>query len=163
VQATGIGALTVRLTLDGNKVLGELSKGPFNFAWNNVTPGKHTLTASLTDSVGQSASASISVSVQDLAPNVQIKSPSNGDNFTEGTDITLTATATDPDDSIKDVTFWVNHRVLGKATQSKTDPTSFSFTWSGAKANFYLIQAVATNSNDTKTTSDSVYISVSKK
>jgi hypothetical protein len=164
VQATGIGALTVRITLDGNKVLGELkTPPPYQLTWSKVPAGKHTLTASVTDSAGQTATASIQVSVADLPPTVQITNPSTGGNFVEGTDITLDAKATDPDDNIKEVTFWANHRLLGKGSPTAADPSVYEFKWSSPKANFYLIQAIATNSNGTTATSDAVYVSVSKK
>jgi hypothetical protein len=162
VQATGAGTLTVRVTLDSAKVVGESSTAPYQFTWSNATPGKHTLTARVTDSTGQTASTSIEINVVDVPPTVQITNPTSGANFAQGTDITLTATATDPDDTVTDVTFWVNHRILGKGTTSQSTPSTYSFTWSGAKPDYYLIQAVATNSNGTKSTSDSVYISVSK-
>jgi hypothetical protein len=162
VQATGAGTLTVRVTLDSAKVVGESSTAPYQFTWTNATPGKHTLTARVTDSTGQTASTSIEINVVDVPPTVQITNPTSGANFAQGTDITLTATATDPDDTVTDVTFWVNHRILGKGTTSQSTPNTYSFTWSGAKPDYYLIQAVATNSNGTKSTSDSVYISVSK-
>jgi Bacterial Ig domain len=162
VQATGIGDLTVRISLDGSHVLAELKKAPFELTWANATSGKHTLTARVTDSDGQTASASVQVVVTDLPPSVQITSPQNGDNFVTGTDITLTAKATDPDDTIKDVTFWVNHRALGKETPSAADKSVYELKWVSPEPNLYAIRAVATNSNETKTTSDAVVVSVSK-
>jgi hypothetical protein len=163
VQPTGNGDLTVRLSYDTSHVLGEVKKAPYTFTWRSVPAGKHTLTARVTDAQGQTATASIQITAVDLPPNVQISSPIGGASFTEGTDITLQAKATDPDDGIKDVTFWVNHRVLGKGTVSGTDPSLYQLNWSSPDANFYLIQAVATNSNGTKKTSDAVYVTVSKK
>jgi hypothetical protein len=162
VQATGIGDLTVRIVADGARVLAELKKAPYQVTWTNVPAGKHTLTARVTDSVGQTASASVQVNAVDLPPAVQITSPKDGDNFSAGTDIILTAKATDPDDTIKSVTFWANHRLLGTGTVSTTDKTIYSLKWTSPQAGFYSLQAVATNSNGTKSSSAAVIASVSK-
>lgn len=161
VQATGIGNLTVRIA-DGSRLLAELKQPPYQVTWTNVLAGKHTLYARVTDSVGQTALTSIQVSAVDLPPVVQITSPATGANSTAGTDLTITAKATDPDDTIKSVTFSANHHLLGTGTVSTTDPTSFSFTWKSPEAGLYSLQAVATNSNGTKTTSTAVIVSVSK-
>jgi hypothetical protein len=162
VDATGGGNLTVRVSYDTTHVLSDLTQPPYVFTWSKAPAGKHTISAKVTDSFGLTASASVQISVVDKPPTVDITSPATGASFVEGTPITLTARATDPDDSIKDVTFWVNHKVLGKANVSATDKSSYQFTWSGAKPNFYMITAVATNSNGTTATSDAIYISVTQ-
>jgi chitinase len=162
VDVTGIGGLTVRVFYDGSNVLGDLSKAPYQMTWNNVPAGKHTLTARVTDLVGQTASASVTFTVADQPPVVKITSPSSGSNFSGSNDIVLTARATAPGSAIKDVTFWANRRILGKGTVSTSDPAVYQYTWSDAPPNFYLIQATATNTNGTEGTSDSVYISVSQ-
>ncbi len=161
INATGIGDLSVRIFYDGSNILGDLTKAPYAITWNNVPSGKHTITARVTDVVGQTASASIQFTVADQSPTVKIANPTSGSNFSKGTDIVLTARAAAPNSTIKDVTFWVNRRILGKGTPSGTDPNLFQFTWLDAKPNFYLIQATATNTNGTEGTSEAVYISVS--
>ena len=162
VSVTGIGGLSVRLLYDGSNVLADLIKAPYQMTWVNVPSGKHTITARVTDLVQQTATASVQFTVADQSPVVKITSPTSGSNFTQGNDIVLTARATAPGSSVKDVTFWVNRRILGKGTVSSTDPAVYLYTWSDAKPNFYLIQATATNTNGTEGSSDAVYISVSQ-
>lgn len=66
-----------------------------------LSVGIHSLTLSATDSGGVTGSASVSVSVNPVgnaAPSVSIGSPAAGATFNEGEVISLTASATDPED-----------------------------------------------------------------
>jgi hypothetical protein len=67
------------------------------FSRSSLGFGVHTITATVTDSHGLTASASTTVTVGDV-PRVTITSPAEGAVFTEGTTITLRATATDVQD-----------------------------------------------------------------
>jgi hypothetical protein len=158
----GVGNLTVKVLWDSTHVLADNMMSPYTVIWSDVPAGKHTVTAKVTDSVGQTATASIQVIAADLPPVVKITSPASGANFTQGKPINLAATVTDPDDSISEVTFMANRAVLGKGTQSSSDKSAYEFTWTSPQPGFYAIQAVAKNSNQTKTTSAPVVISVSR-
>ena len=65
-----------------------------------LSPGNHTITASVTDLGGQSGSSAISITVgtPNTAPEVTITAPSNGSSVDEGTSIGFVATATDNED-----------------------------------------------------------------
>ncbi|MEM7582074.1 MAG: hypothetical protein AAF560_01725 [Acidobacteriota bacterium] len=66
-----------------------------------LTVGTHTLTATVTDSGGQSGSAAITVTVTAAGnnpPTVNITAPTNGASFSQGATIGFTGTATDSED-----------------------------------------------------------------
>ena len=76
-----IGVASVTLHLDG-AVLSNYSAAPFNFAWDTITAsnGAHTLSATASDFAGNSSSASITVTVNNVVagaapPTISITSP----------------------------------------------------------------------------------------
>jgi len=157
--ATGADPLTIKL-YDGGHLLQTLSGSPFSYAWTNAPAGKHQVTAKVIDGASLAAYASASISIMDLPPTVAVMSPTNGQNFTHGVDITFTATASDPDDSIKRVAFYLNDHFAGLGALS-ADKSSYSFTWAKAKRGLYVLRAVAVNVNGTSAKSAPVVINVS--
>ena len=69
---------------------------------SSLSLGSHVITASVTDSFGNTDSDSHSITVTvapaDSSPTVSITSPADGDSFTEGDSITFSGSATDPED-----------------------------------------------------------------
>ena len=65
-----------------------------------LSVGTHLITASVTDSGGLPASATISVTINapNTAPSVTITAPANGSSFDQGTAITFSGSATDNED-----------------------------------------------------------------
>ncbi|MCK4723899.1 MAG: S8 family serine peptidase, partial [Dehalococcoidia bacterium] len=63
-----------------------------------LSEGQHTITASVTDSDGNTGSASISVAVVNDAPVVTILQPDDGATFDSGASITFEGTASDTED-----------------------------------------------------------------
>ena len=87
-------------------------------------------------------------------PTVSFTEPANNATFTQGTAITLTATATDADGSIASVKFYDGTTLL------TTDNTSaYTYTWNGATAGSHTVKAVATD-NSGNTTEVSITIKV---
>jgi hypothetical protein len=85
--------LVWRSNLDGQIGLGaSFSK--------TLTAGSHTITASVTDSTGHTASVTRSVTVTsgNTSPSVSISSPAGGTTVAAGTSLTFTGTATDSQD-----------------------------------------------------------------
>ena len=67
----------------------------------SLAEGSHDITASVSDSDGASASASVSVTVVEPpneAPTVSISQPADATSVSEGTEITFTGSASDPED-----------------------------------------------------------------
>ncbi|MFN8438444.1 MAG: sialate O-acetylesterase [Cytophagales bacterium] len=88
------------------------------------------------------------------SPTISFTSPANNASFTQGTSITLTASASDADGSIASVKFYDGSTLLS------TDNTSpYSFTWTNASAGSHTIKGVATD-NSGNTTEVSIIIKV---
>ncbi len=79
-------------------------------------------------------------------PTVAFTSPANNASFTQGTAITLTATATDADGSIASVKFYDGGTLL---TTDNSSP--YSFSWTNATAGTHTIKAVATDNSGNTT------------
>lgn len=158
--ATGTGKLTVDL-YDGSKLLQSSEGAAFSYTLNAPSVGRHVLTAKVTDSVAQKASASVTITVADTAPEVKITEPTQGQSFPRGSVITLKAVATDADGAIQKVTFWANYRPVGEGVLA-ADKSAYEYKWVGARSGLYKLQAVAVNSNGTVKISDPVSINVSR-
>lgn len=89
------------------------------------------------------------------APTVSISSPSDGATFTEGTDITITASASDSDGAVVNVEFYEGAVKLGEDTSSP-----YSYTWTGATVGSHSLTAKATDNDTYTTVSDPVSITV---
>src|SRR5207253_423697 len=77
---------------------------------STLTAGVHTLTASVTDSGGRTASASRSITVSGR-PAVTITTPLSGARFNQADVISFTAAATDPEDGdVSSTTAWTSDR-----------------------------------------------------
>ncbi|MBF0226139.1 MAG: hypothetical protein HQK76_11850, partial [Desulfobacterales bacterium] len=93
-------------TLTGNSLIwdstinGRLGTGN-NLSLNNLSIGTHTIYLTAYDSLGAQQSYSIKVTItqkSNSAPSVTINSPSNNSSFTQGTSISFSGSATDPED-----------------------------------------------------------------
>ncbi|RED97529.1 Ig-like domain-containing protein [Marinoscillum furvescens] len=89
------------------------------------------------------------------APSVSVTAPSNGATYTDGDNVTITASASDSDGTISSVEFYQGSTLLGTDTSSP-----YSYTWSNVSAGSYSITAKATDNDGASTTSSSVSITV---
>lgn len=157
-DASGLGdnVQYVSFFLD-DMVLGRASNGPpYSITWTNPCPGKFVAFARAVDQVGQSTlTAPSHFTVTNDAPSVKITSPTNGENFTAHSPITLTATA---GATAVTVSFYDNGHMLGTAT----NPPPFSLTWTNPLAGIHILRATATDATGEKGYSGPVLINVSK-
>ena len=93
--------------------------------------------------------------VADVPPTVAITSPADGASFTAAANITITASASDVDGSVTNVTFFDGATLLGE-----TNDTPYTITASLATG-LHTLTAVATDDGGLSTTSAVVNISVS--
>jgi len=85
-------------------------------------------------------------------PTVSITSPTNGSSYAQGTNVTITANASDADGSVSQVEFFVNGLSIG------TDTTSpYSMNWTVGSGSFALT-AVATDNQSATTASAGVNV-----
>ncbi|KRG82995.1 chitinase [Stenotrophomonas daejeonensis] len=92
---------------------------------------------------------------QNQAPSVALTAPSNGASFNAGSNITVSANATDSDGQVTRVEFFRGGTSIGVDT---TPP--FSVGWNNAAVGNYTLTAVATDNNGASTTSAAVNITV---
>jgi VCBS repeat-containing protein len=86
------GSVTWTSSIDGNIGSGASTNV------NDLSVGTHTITAAVTDSNGANGSDSISVTINNSAPTVNITNPSNGAAFDSGANVNFQANATDEED-----------------------------------------------------------------
>ena len=143
----------------GSTQLGSATASPYAFTWSSVAAGSYTFTAVATDADGgTTTSSAVSVTVQpppNQPPTVALTGPVNGATFTAPASITLTASASDPENRLARVDFYRGSTQLGSATASP-----YAFTWSSVAAGSYTLTAVATDSDGGTTTSAPVSVTV---
>jgi predicted phage tail protein len=88
-------------------------------------------------------------------PTVSLTAPANNSTFTAPANITLSASASDPDGSVSKVEFYSGSTLLSTDTTS-----SYSFAWSSVPAGTYSLTAVAYDAAGAKTTSAAVTVTV---
>ena len=107
--------------------------GTWSAVWNLATPGNYDITARAIDNLGRiGISEDIDlqakrINAADPPPTVSIASPTAGQSFTAGTNITLSATAGD-NNAVMQVQFYDGATLIGNATLSTG--TNKSGTWS---------------------------------
>ncbi len=90
-----------------------------------------------------------------VAPEVAITDPNNGDTFTEGDPITITVDASDLDGSVERVDFYADAIFLGQ----DLDPP-YQLVWTDVPRGSHLLTATAVDNEDQTSTSPAVGISV---
>ncbi|MBK8002150.1 MAG: hypothetical protein IPK15_26515, partial [Verrucomicrobia bacterium] len=139
----------------GTNKIGEAFSAPYSIEWFAVGSGSNALTAVATDNLaGTSVSAPMFI-VLNAAPTVAITSPATGSSFRVGTNITLTATATDPDGAVAEVSFYNGGILLGTDSMAP-----YSLTLSNVAAGSYLFVAVATDNRGLAGVSEIAAVSV---
>jgi hypothetical protein len=92
-----------------------------------------------------------------LPPSVLITSPTNGQVFTDLTDIPIIAAAADGGGTITGVAFYYGGTLLGTSTNTSSP---FSITWNAPASGAYVLTAIATNNSGLTSASAPVVIAV---
>ena len=132
---------------------------PYQFSWKNVAAGSYTLTAVATDTLGIATTSSpVSITVTpDQPPVVSITAPANGSSVTGPATVVIAASASSPDESIKNVIFYQGSTKL--ATLSKPP---YQYSWKAVPVGSYSLTAVATDTLGVTATSSAVGITVTQ-
>jgi hypothetical protein len=128
---------------NGSTLLATDTSAPYSFTWSSVSAGSYSLRAVATDADGGSASSTVAVTVGTLTnqpPTVSLTT--NGSTFTAPATITLSATASDPENRLSKVDFFNGSTLLATDTSAP-----YSFTWSSVAAGNYSLRAVATDAD----------------
>jgi len=151
------GVTKAEFFVDGTTKIGEATTAPYAISWDTATvvDGPHTITATATDTIGQTASDSISVTVDNTAPTVNITSPTEG--ATVSGTIDVTADASDATSGVAQVEFFVDDASIGVDT---TAPYAVSWNTTTATNGSHTLQAVATDDSEQSTESALVNVTV---
>ncbi len=143
----------------GGVSLGVDLTAPYTVIWQDAAAGSYTLTAEATDDEGaKRTSAGVTVDVEEVInqpPSVVIEAPLNGSVYDEGSDIEISATATDGDGSVSGVEFFWDGNSLG---EDATAP--YTVIWNGVAEGNYTLTAVATDDGGAQQTSQPVTVNV---
>jgi len=124
---------------EGNNSLGLDASNPYRVEVTNLPAGTYTLTAILTDNIGDKSTNSISIIVNEL-PSVAITNPVDGAGLISPASFALEATAADVDGALTQVQFFRGSTSLGVLT---TPP--YSVPIKNLAAGNYKFEAVATD------------------
>jgi hypothetical protein len=130
---------------------------PYTQPWTPTAPGTYSLTARMTDSLGNVANSAVSVVTVTTStpPTVSLTNPVNGSSYIVGAALNLAANATDPDGSITQVSFFVNGVGIG------SDLTSpYTASWAPGSVGTYTLTARATDNSGNITTSAPVLVTI---
>lgn len=159
VQADAIDNINVvtniKLYKDGVQI-GNLAGDSVQATVSNLAAGNYTFTANATNDVGGTAGATKTVTITqgNVPPTVSLTSPTNGQTFTTGNVVTLSATASDSDGTVSQVGFYVDGNLVGTST---TAPYSVAWT---SVAGTHSVYARATDNSTASTNSGTVSITV---
>lgn len=137
---------------------GRINGGDFEFTFDNdVDDESYAVNTELKSALTSYATELIYIQGDGdapvIAPVVEITDPETGTEYDLGETITITATATDSDGSISNVTFYVS--LDGTETEIGSDDAStFEASWTPTVAGTYNVYAVATDNEDNTGTSD---------
>jgi hypothetical protein len=88
-------------------------------------------------------------------PLITLTSPTNGAIFASGSDVTMAASASDPDGSITTVKFFLDDILIGQDSEAP-----YTFTWANASTGTYSIYAKAIDLTGLSATSDTVVVTI---
>ena len=136
----------------GTTLLGTSATAPFSYAWNNVPAGVYNLKCVAYDNLGASATSATAKITINSPPAVSVAVTGN---LTAGGSMTITATASDSDGSIRRVEFYSGSVLLGK---DKSSP--YRFVWNNIPSGTQTITAVAYDNRNASTRSAPVVVGV---
>ncbi len=132
--------------------IGTVTAAPYSVQWTPATVGATTLTATVTDSLGNTATSTVSVIVGNSGPTVTLTAPTPGQVVTAGLATTLSATAAAGSGAtVAQVQFRANN--IAVATVTTGAGGVFTGTWTPAAAGNFSLTAVVTDTNGGTSTS----------
>jgi endoglucanase len=177
-NSTAISSWTLGFTFPNNQVISNGWSGTYtqngqsvsvaSESWNGSLSTGASTSIGFTGTVGGTNSVPAGFTVNGFAcngaaqaPSVQITSPASGASFTPGSNVTITASASEPTASIASVAFYDTPQPGGTATLIGTATASpYSVTWASVPAGSYELTAKATDSAGNTATSAAVPVSV---
>ena len=136
----------VEFLLNGN-VVGSATTAPYIFTAANLVAGSYTATARAVDNDGAATStAGVIITIAaNQPPNVAITSPVSGAAFIAPVDVTITASATDPDGSVAKVEFFAGTTLIGTVIPIAGITSPYTFIWRNVVPDTYFLTVKATD------------------
>ncbi len=148
------GIAQVEYVADGESI-GVSTASPYHYQWANVTPGTYGIVATVTDTLGMSATTENLVIISNDPPQTSLMLPLANQEFEYGQSIALQASAYDSDGDIQQVQFFQNGLLIGSIEQSP-----YSVSWTPTEVGDYQLTALATDNHGAATYSEPVTIKV---
>ena len=146
----------------GSTLLNADTASPYAYSWAGVAAGSYALRAIAYDNQNAtSTSTLVNITVYSSGtpanqpPVVSLTGPVNGSTYTAPTNITLSATANDPDGTISAVRFYSGTTLLNLDSASP-----YTYTWTGVSSGTYQLYATATDNQGAVSTSSVVNVTV---
>lgn len=142
------GIIMVVEFFDGTTKIGEDSVAPYEFIWIGPSVGAHALTIKATDSYDAfTVSAPVNININ-APPVCNLISPADGFVYFEPDSLYLEATASDLDDSVIVVQFYINSILM---SSDSTSP--YTFTFNNPPDDNYVLTAKAIDARNGMTVS----------
>jgi len=137
-------------------MLSTATKYPYSVIWTPANLGTYTITAQVTDNLGDKVTSAppITVSVvPEPPPVISITAPSSGGIVTAGVGTTITANASSPTGTIASVQFYANGLLVGS-----TSTPPYTVSWTPQSAGVYTLTAITTDNSGETTTSSAIIV-----
>jgi uncharacterized protein RhaS with RHS repeats len=135
-----------------------VSAPPYVVNFTGVAAGSYAWTAVAYDNLGAPTTSAAAVNVtvvNDTAPTVSITQPVNNASFQTGSNVQVSATASDADGTIAKVEFFAGANLIGTVTSAP-----YTITWNNVQPGAYTLTAKATDNQGLATTSSPVSVTV---
>ncbi|MEL6943905.1 MAG: Ig-like domain-containing protein, partial [Bacteroidota bacterium] len=124
---------------------GSMTMTPYDWTLSNLAVGTYDLRVVATDDDGATDEETISITIREddgrnIPPTTSFTNPSDGDTFTEGDDLTVTATASDTDGNITGVEF-----IFDGNSQGTDDTAPYEWSLQNLAVGMYNLQIIATD------------------
>ncbi len=129
---------------------------PYTTVWTNVQPGNYSITARAEDQFGRAVtSEAAKIVVSDAPPTVTLTAPADGAVYGKPAIVTFAADASDPDDGVAKVSFYLDGQLLGGTAHAP-----YSLTWTNVPPGNHVVVARAVDTWGLATSSKAVRFSV---
>ncbi|OGV47461.1 MAG: hypothetical protein A2X46_14155 [Lentisphaerae bacterium GWF2_57_35] len=150
------GTVTQVAFYTGTTLIGRDSVSPYSWNWTGGKAGVNALTARVWDNSSQCRTSSVvNVTITNLPPTGTLTNPLNGSVYGQIANLTLNATASDPDGTVSSVAFYAGSSNLGSDVSNP-----YSLPWNNIKAGVYALTVRITDNSSQVRTSAVVTITV---
>ncbi len=165
VKAINTSIKSVTFYVDGEQI-SSLNQAPFQASWIAAGEGSRVIKVVAEDESGLTQEQAVTILVKaeeveppvepeiPVAPVVELTNPRNGQTVFVGKVTTITANASDENNDLEAVEFFVNGASIGRITQAP-----YHVTWQPSELGHYMIEAVAYDASGHQTRTREIIVS----